>query len=136
MIIKNVKKYDDYSWKNILLLKFKFLMTKILEEDLEHQIINQLPELNLLFVPCPWDLIKVGIKFNLIFPILHAGPMEPTILKLLELPFMPIVELEESIFQIDYIANNNFHHNSNSSFLSKNNNDTTYHYWLLKYSLI
>jgi hypothetical protein len=111
-------------------------MIKILGEDLEHRIINQLPESNPLSVPCRWDLIKDGIKFNSISRILPEEPMEPIILKLLESPFMPTVELGESTSQIDSIANNNFLPNLNSSFLSKNNNDRNWQIWLLKYSLI
>jgi|688.fasta_scaffold125552_1 hypothetical protein len=37
---------------------------------------------------------------------------------------MQIVELEEFIFQIDFIAKNNFLQNLNFSYLSKNNNDS------------
>ena len=42
MIIKNVKYLSKFSLKNILPLKFKFWMIKMLEEDLEHQIIKYL----------------------------------------------------------------------------------------------
>lgn len=42
MIIKNVKYLSKNSLKNILPLKFKFQMIKMLEEDLEHQIIKYL----------------------------------------------------------------------------------------------
>jgi hypothetical protein len=36
---------------------------------------------------------------------------------------MPIVELEEYIFQIDCIQKKNYHQNSNYSYLYKNSND-------------
>ena len=52
-------------------------MIKILEEDLEHQIIKQPREWSHLFVPCQWDSMMDGIKFNLTCPIL---PKEPTVL--------------------------------------------------------
>ena len=49
---------------------------------------------------------------------------------------MLIVELEEFIFQIDFIAKNNFLQNLNFSYLSKNNNDSNiYSLYLCQQSL-
>jgi len=39
-------------------------MIKMYAEDLEHPTINPPQELNHLYVLCPWDSIKDGIKFN------------------------------------------------------------------------
>jgi hypothetical protein len=64
MIIKNViiSSYS-FSLKNISHFKCKFLTIRMLEEDLEHQIINLQQGLNHLFVQCRWDWIKV-LKWN------------------------------------------------------------------------
>ena len=67
------------------------------EEDLEHLIINQLQESSLLFVQCLWDLMKVGIKFNSIYPILQEEPMVQTTSRRYEFKSMQIAEYAESI---------------------------------------
>ena len=61
--------------------------------------------------------MKDGIKFSSIFLILPEELMDLIMLKLSELPFMLIVELEEFISVIDFILKKNCLWNLNFMFL-------------------
>ena len=65
--------------------------------------------------------MKDGIKFNSIYLISLEELMVPLILKHCEFKFMPIVELEEYISQIDFIQKKNYPMNLSFSYQSKRN---------------
>jgi hypothetical protein len=104
-------------------------MIKMWGEDLELQTTKVQQEWSHLFVQCPWDLMKDGIKSSSICQILQEELMVPIILKLWEYKYMPIVELEEFTSQIDYIVKKNSHQNLNFSYQFRNNNDNTEDYF-------
>jgi len=96
------------TWRSISLSKFKFWMIKMWEEDSEHQTINLRQEWSHLFVPCPWDWMKAGIKFNSTCLISPEELMVQTILKPWESRSMPTAELEEYTSLIDCTLKKNF----------------------------
>lgn len=122
MIIKNVV-LDLFSSKNISLSKCKCLMIRTFAGDLGHRIINQQPGWNHSFAQCQCDWMRVGIRFNSTFLILHVELMAATISKHCEWQSMQIVGSEESTFLTDYIAKKSYLLSSNSFSLSKNSND-------------
>ena len=74
--------------------------------------------------------MKDGIKFNSIYLISLEELMVHLILKHCESKFMPIVELEEYISQIDFIQKKNYPMNLSYSCQSKRNKCDLYIYYI------
>lgn len=122
MIIKNVCMLSRSS-RSILPSRFKYSMIRMCAGGLELPTISLPPGWSHLYVLCPWDWTKAGIRFNSTSQISHAEPMEAIISKRYEWQFTPIAESEESTFLIAFILKRSFHPSSNSSCPSKSSND-------------
>lgn len=98
----------------------RFWMTKMFAEDFVPATISQRHEWNRSFVQCQWDWMRVGIKFNLIYRILHDEHTGRTMWKHCVYKFMQIVAFDGFTFPIDCIRRKSYRVNLNYFYQYRN----------------